>query len=205
MPKDNPEDIIKAQREKELKEIAGRLAKFKSDKQEPGKETLESRMPSRDENAPIEIKIPSPKREKREQEADLDLHNRPDFVEDKLDLHSGRPSKTAEGDIKNISSEQEDSRFGGIGISRKKLKHEMIVDPEIKKAARITRLGLSPSERAGLVKKVFTRTMGSNISEKDLDRGIHKLNRQLRSTAPSSEEHRLIRKEIKFFKKISEK
>jgi hypothetical protein len=210
MDEDNQEDIIKAQKEKELKEISERLAKFKSDKQGPEKETLAFKMPSRsedEEETPYKrIEIPVSKRLREQIEADSGLHDKSEFMEDTLSSSSGHKNAPPDEKIKETPIEQDDSLFGGkLGVSRRILRKKMIIDSEIKKAARMTKLGLTPSQRVNLVKEVFSPRLGTNISEKDLSKGIKKLNRQLRSTESSSKEHRLIRKEIKFFKRISGK
>jgi len=102
-----------------------------------------------------------------------------------------------------LQVEKEKSIFGGeTGVPRRTLKREMIVDSEIKKAARLTKLGLSPAERADLVKEVFPKVYGGNISKTDLKRSVKKLGKQMRGTNPSSSEHKVLRKEVKFFKKI---
>lgn len=195
--------------EGEIEAGLGRLksaGKLKFESEDPAKkDTLESKMPSRfptSEETFKKIEIPTAKHFQREDSsANEALHGKPGFVEDTLSPHSGHHSGPL-GE-KGTSIAQDDSIFGGgMGISRKNLKRRMKTDPEIKKAARITKLGLSPAERAGLVKEVFSPRLGQYISEKDLSRGIKKLNRELRSTQPSSDEHREIRKEIKFFKKI---
>jgi len=168
--KDDSADIVGAEREKEAKEIAERLAKFKLDKQDSPEDTLASMMPSRAKDA--EIKMPEPPK---------------------------RFKKPAEA-----GSESNESMFGGMGISKRSLKKKLMFDPEVKKIARTMRLGLNPSERAELVKNVFTNRMGTNISEQDMERATRMLNRKFKSAEPSSEEHAKFRKELKFLKKLKD-
>ena len=111
------------------------------------------------------------------------------------------------GDIVKPENKVEESAsiFGGKSeVSKLKLEHEMKTNPKAWQAAREAGLGLSPVERASLVKEVFSPAFyGSDISKSDLKLGIKKLNQKL-SGAKSPQEHAKIRKEIKFFKKIGD-
>lgn len=94
------------------------------------------------------------------------------------------------------------SMFGGKPeVSRIKLEHELRKDTKVWQAARQEGLTLSPTERAKLVKEVFSPTLGRNISKTDLKLSIKKLNQKMLG-AKSPTEHAKLRKEIKFFKKI---
>jgi len=94
------------------------------------------------------------------------------------------------------------SIFGGkTEISRENLEEEMKSNTKVWQASRQEGLDLNPIERAKLVKEVFSRDLGENISRTDLKQGIRRLNEKLLG-AKSQTEHAKIRKEIKFFKKI---
>ena len=86
-------------------------------------------------------------------------------------------------------------------ISRIKLEHEMRKDPKIWEAAKEVGLEMGQAERSKLIKEVFPRVYGRNISKTDVKWGIKKLNQKMLG-AKNPEEHAKIRKEIKFFKKI---
>ena len=86
-------------------------------------------------------------------------------------------------------------------VSRIKLEHELRADSKVWQAEKQAGLNLSPLERAELVKEVFSPILGRNISKKDLQVSVKKLNQKLIGTKDSSQ-HAKIRKEIKFFKKI---
>jgi hypothetical protein len=90
---------------------------------------------------------------------------------------------------------------GESEVSRLKLEHELRTDTIAAKAAKQIGLNMSPIERSKLVKEVFSRSLGRNISKNDVRLGVKKLNRKMLG-AKSSQEHAKIRKEIKFFKKI---
>jgi hypothetical protein len=101
------------------------------------------------------------------------------------------------------NGQEDESIFGGQPeVSRIKLENKMRTDPKIWRAARDSKLNISPVERAKLVKEVFSQTYGRNISKTDLKWGIKKLNQKLVDTKDKPAEHEKIRKEIKFFKKI---
>jgi hypothetical protein len=187
----------------EPKDILDRLSKLKS-----GDASIESKMSSRAENQKQDghekIEIPVAKRFSVQQaQANEPPLSKPGFMKDTLSPHSMHQNGPLSevGKEKTPAIKQDDSIFGGAGISRKTLKREMVTDPEIKKAARLTRLGLSSAERVGLVKEVFAPALGGNISKTDLKSGIKRLNRKMLG-AKDAETHAKIRKEIKFFKKI---
>lgn len=102
-----------------------------------------------------------------------------------------------------INGQKDESIFGGQPeVSRMQLENKMRTDPKIWKAARDSKLNISPVERAKLVKEVFSQTYGRNISKTDLKWGIKKLNQKLVDSKDKPAEHEKIRKEIQFFKKI---
>ena len=102
----------------------------------------------------------------------------------------------------NQQVKQDNSIFnGGSEISRTDLRQKLRKDPKVWQAERQEGMTLSPSERAKLVKEVFSPTLGRNISRTDLKLSVKKLNQKMLGTKDSAE-HAKIRKEIKFFKKI---
>ena len=86
-------------------------------------------------------------------------------------------------------------------VSREKLKQEMRSDTTIWQAASREGLNFSPIERVKLVEKVFSSSLGRNISKSDLKLSIEKLNEKM-SVTKDPKVHATIRKEIKFFEKI---
>ena len=66
---------------------------------------------------------------------------------------------------------------GGPEIAKTKLEHEMKTDTGIWQAAKQEGLTLNSTERAELVKEVFTPAQGRNISKTDLKQSIKSLNK----------------------------
>ncbi|MCX6723870.1 MAG: hypothetical protein NT155_01690 [Candidatus Staskawiczbacteria bacterium] len=222
-------DVVKTYEEKEKKDISESLGKLKS-KQVQDEESLESKMPSRANNAsgPQEgnraqgsiqgIKIPIPGHNPTASipasvigadHGEQDLQ-KPGFVEDKLGSHSMHQNvarqdvvigaRTKLSTIHPGSTDQ--SIFEGKSeVSKLKLEHEMETDTKIWKAAKQAGLTLSPMEREKLIENVFSSDFGSNISKADLKQGIRKLNQKM-SGAKNATEHSKIRKEVNFLKKI---
>lgn len=183
------------------KDIAEGLSKLKSDSS-AGEGTLESKMPSRSEDAVSEeIKIPVPKRFLTN---DVQFQPAGGFAaaQSKTSVVAGE--HTAADMVQKISENKnrDSSIFGGKPeVSRIKLEHEMRTDAKVWQAAKQTGLNLSPVERSKLVKEVFSTALGRNISKTDLKSSVKKLNQKMLNTQNSAE-HAKIRKEIKFFKKI---
>lgn len=213
----------KSYKEKEEKSISEHLGELKADKSE-GKETLASKMPSRepaDPNAKFErIKIPVAKRfdsGKKVGAMSSNLHTQKlVFEKDKIDaarktLQSNlgttpaRPADMPEIKLPVKSGQpavKDETIFEGKpAVSRLELAREMRRDPKVWKAAVRSGLNLSPVERVNLAKEVLPPLLGRDISKTDLKWSIKKLNKQLLSTQ-NPQEHAKIRKEIKFFKKI---
>jgi len=195
-PKKKPEEGYK---EKEQKTIKEGLAKLKAEGRAE-EETLESKMPSREEKTEEEkeaekfepIKIPTPMHPSGEPESFAVSQDRANVV-GAGNISIPQPKESGVADA---------SMFGGKPeVSRIKLEHELRKDTKVWQAARQEGLTLSPAERAKLVKEVFSPTLGRNISKADLKLGIEKLNQKMLG-AKSSAEHAKLRKEIKFFKKI---
>jgi len=210
--------------EKEQEKIEEGLSKLKSGGS-GGEETLESRMPLRQENqqevsALDEIKIPRPKRFGQDVQPEQVFSAQeksgivPGYKKEEVvvgsDLHGQalQRSKESAPDIKKeadkgkVPTVQDGTIFRGAPeVSRVKLEYQMRVDPKIWQTARQQGLNLSPVERAKLVKEVFSSALGRNISKADLKLSVRKLNQKMLSTKDPAA-HAKIRKEIKFFKKI---
>lgn len=156
-------------------------------------QTMQSRMPSRTDETQEDIGMDAP---------------RP-----KHSLASGLQPMGAQSDFGNIghSKAARESSQGPLGdssifkgeqeISKRELEYRMKTESGVFQAAKGEGLNLSPTERAKLVKEVFSSEFGENISRSDLKSGIRKLNQKLASTKDPTE-HAKIRKEVKFFKKI---
>lgn len=86
-------------------------------------------------------------------------------------------------------------------ISRKELKNEMRNDPTVFKLQKQSGLHLNRAERGNLVKKIFPKALGGNISKSDLKLGIHYLNKE-KLMADSPKEKGTLRREITFLKKL---
>lgn len=121
----------------------------------------------------------------------LPVLEEPDFVQDKLGVHSAH----------KIKNEDQSIFEGKPEVSKIKLEYEMKKDPKVWKASKQVGLNLSPVQRAKLVKEVFSSALGRNVSKSDLKWSIKKLNQKMLD-AKDPNEHAKIRKEIKFFKKI---
>ena len=200
-------DAAKAYKDKEAKSISEHLNKLKVDEDENNKDTLASKMPSREvkteEDARHEkIKIAVPKHFTPSGMASADeviSLNKDDVVTNDKNPRSLIPKKVQSNVPKDSSSVFKDE----AGVSRMKLEHELKTNPKIWQAGKSAGLNLSPLERAKLMKEVFSPTLGTNISKTDLKWSIKKLNQKMLSTK-DPQEHAKIRKEIAFFKNIGD-
>ncbi|HCC59610.1 MAG: hypothetical protein A2402_03340 [Candidatus Staskawiczbacteria bacterium RIFOXYC1_FULL_37_43] len=112
------------------------------------------------------------------------------------------PKKKEETKKEAPKSPADTSIFGGKSeISRIELRQKLRKDANVWNAERQVGLSLSPSERASLEKEVFSQALGRDISKRDLNFAIKKMN-QKRISANSFAEKEKLRKQINFFKKI---
>jgi Na+-transporting methylmalonyl-CoA/oxaloacetate decarboxylase gamma subunit len=204
------DEAQKSYKEKEAEGISESLGKLKAD-QDRGKDTIESKMPFRgpnlDDLSHQPIKINRPKDFSKVEDRPggfVGGTGKKDIFGNEIKNKNVPPAKS---DIKKVSSKNtfknDDGTIfeGSSEVSRRKLEHEVRVSPKVWRASKAVGLTLSPIERSKLIEEVFSPEYGVNISKKDLQTSLRKLNRKMLGTS-DIKKHEKIRKEIKFFKKI---
>jgi len=208
-------------KEKEAKGISESLGKLKAD-QDRGKDTIESKMPARgpkvEDLSHQPIKINRPKDFTKKEGETVKNDEERGFVggtgkkdifgneikKNEKSFEKGEIKKTVLKKTSDKSAPKDDGTIfeGQQEVSRRHIEHEVRVSPKVWQASRAIGLNLSPIERSKLIKEVFSPEYGVNISKKDLQTSLRKLNRKMQNSTNDAKSHEKIRKEIKFFKKI---
>jgi len=208
--KEEKQDVVKSDREKEQQNVLENLDRLKTENNEA--QGIEVPTPERFDakSARVPAKVmttgiqnPKFKLSESTHEAKLPSQGRAEpFHEDGA---SGVDFGTSIPELKRNKSEtetQDQSMFGGKEeVSRLKLQHEMRYDSKIWKEQKLMGLNFSREEREGLIKKIFPSVYGKNISKKDLGYVLKRMGREW-SSATDMNKKATLRKEIKFLKKI---